>query len=82
MYHYVREYDSSYPNFRFLDIKNFCKQLDYLDKKFGFVEKDEWLSYTNSGILPKKSGSGGYKRLYSKRSMIDAMLYINKTGCQ
>ena len=56
MYHYVREYDSSYPNFRFLDIKNFCKQLDYLDKKFGFVEKDEWLSYTNSGILPKQSG--------------------------
>ena len=56
MYHYVREYDSSYPNFRFLDIKNFCKQLDYLDNKFGFVEKDEWLLYTNSGILPKQSG--------------------------
>ena len=33
-------------------------------------------------LLPKKSGNSGYKKRHTKRSMINAMLYINKTGCQ
>lgn len=42
MYHYVREFDERFPNFRFLNISNFSKQLDYFEKKFGFVSRGEW----------------------------------------
>jgi peptidoglycan/xylan/chitin deacetylase (PgdA/CDA1 family) len=42
MYHYVREYDDEHPNFRFLDIKNFRKQLDYFESNYGFVTRREW----------------------------------------
>ena len=50
MYHYVREYDSEYPNFRYLDIKNFRKQLDYFSDNFGFVSKDEWINFINGDL--------------------------------
>lgn len=43
MYHYVRKFDPSLPNFRFLDVRNFEKQLDFFQDKFGFVSKSEWL---------------------------------------
>ena len=56
MYHYVREYDSKYPNFRFLDIKNFSKQLDFFEKNYGFVDFDEWESYVMKGIMPDTKG--------------------------
>ena len=46
MYHYVREYNPQYPFFRFLDIKNFKNQLDFLENKYGFLKRDEWESYT------------------------------------
>ena len=42
MYHYVREYKSDLPKFRFLDIKNFRKQLDYFEKQYGFVSRKDW----------------------------------------
>ena len=44
MYHYVRQFDNDLPNFRFLDVDNFEKQLDFFQEKFGFVSKDEWLN--------------------------------------
>ena len=44
MYHYVRSFDPSLPNFRFLDVENFEKQLDFFQEQFGFVTKDEWLN--------------------------------------
>ena len=53
MYHYVRSFDPSSPNFRFLDVENFEKQLDYFHEKFGFVSKDEWLN----ALKEKKLGS-------------------------
>ena len=53
MYHYVRSFDPSSPNFRFLDVENFEKQLDYFREKFGFVSKDEWLN----ALKEKKLGS-------------------------
>ena len=56
MYHYVREYSSSHPNFRFLDFKNFCKQLDYFDKNYGFVTKSEWQSALRSKNLGEANG--------------------------
>lgn len=42
MYHYVRETDPAFPNFRFLDVANFRKQLDYFADHFGFVTLEEW----------------------------------------
>jgi peptidoglycan/xylan/chitin deacetylase (PgdA/CDA1 family) len=42
MYHYVRDYSKQYPNLRFLDAKNFSRQLDYFENKFGFVSRDDW----------------------------------------
>ena len=51
MYHYVREFDKNHPNFRFLDVENFRKQLDYFEKNYGFVSKAEWDDFINKGIL-------------------------------
>lgn len=56
MYHYVREYDDSYPNFRFLDILNFRKQLDFFEEQFGFVTQEEWLLFVQTGAMPGKPG--------------------------
>ena len=53
MYHYVREYSSALPNFRFLDIKNFSKQLDYFEENYGFASREDW----NKAIESKKLGS-------------------------
>ena len=41
------------PNFRFLDVRNFEKQLDFFQEKFGFVSKDEW----SNALKEKKLGS-------------------------
>ncbi len=56
MYHYVRQYDSKYPFFRFLDIKNFKKQLDYFESKYSFLTRDEWDKYIsgNENIISNK----------------------------
>jgi len=56
MYHYVREYDVNLPKFRFLDVKNFRKQLDYFDKEFGFLSKVEWDNYIRFGVMPEREG--------------------------
>ena len=53
MYHYVREYVPELPKFRFLDIQNFRKQLDYFEQKFGFVSRKDW----DLVIQKKKLGS-------------------------
>tara|TARA_A100001037_G_scaffold199021_1_gene178057 strand:- start:2727 stop:3674 length:948 start_codon:yes stop_codon:yes gene_type:complete len=42
MYHYVREYDSSLPNFKFLEVQNFKEQLDWFENEFGFVSQKEF----------------------------------------
>jgi peptidoglycan/xylan/chitin deacetylase (PgdA/CDA1 family) len=49
MYHYVREFDPDFPNFRFLDIKNFRRQLDYFATEYGFVTRAEWEQALRTG---------------------------------
>ena len=56
MYHYVREYNSDMPNFRFLDVENFRKQLLYFREEYGFVTKDEWVDFVRIGKMPEKEG--------------------------
>jgi len=56
MYHYVRRYDAALPYFRYLDVDNFRKQLDYFDSQFGYVSFDEWCGFVNNGAVPEKAG--------------------------
>jgi hypothetical protein len=53
MYHYVRPFDPSYPNFKNLHIEDFQKQLDYFEAKYGFVKKEDFLSSFEKKELPK-----------------------------
>jgi len=45
MYHYIREGMKSLPYFRYLSFKNFKRQLDYFEKKFGLVTYDEFYTF-------------------------------------
>ena len=56
MYHYIREYNKSTPNFRYLDFYSFKNQLDFFKKEYDFVNKEEWQNFTQYGIMPKKKG--------------------------
>ncbi len=51
MYHYVQEFDKKHPFFRFLDIKQFRKQLDFFGEKYGFLKKEEWDQFINIGKI-------------------------------
>jgi len=57
MYHYVRPYNHDYPYFKNLHIDDFQRQLDYFEKNFGFVSKDDFLNSFNrnkpSNSLPE-----------------------------
>ena len=54
MYHYVRNYNNSYPNFRFLHIENFIRQLSFFDREYGFVDKNEWFEFVKNGKIHTK----------------------------
>ena len=56
MYHYVRKFDEKHPYFRFLDIENFKKQLDFFENNFGFVKYVEWLDFVKNGVMPNIKG--------------------------
>lgn len=56
MYHYVRDFAPDLPNFRFLNITNFRKQLDMFARDFGFVTRAEWDAYVRSGQMPADPG--------------------------
>ena len=53
MYHYVRPFDKELPYFKNLDVEDFSQQLDYFEKEFGFVSKQEFLDSFKTGITPK-----------------------------
>ena len=56
MYHYVRPETNRQPNYYYLDADDFRNQLDYFEREFGFVTKDDFLSVvrgeSDSGNLP------------------------------
>ena len=46
MYHYVRERISSrYPELKFLELKNFISQLDYLQKNYALITVEDIVHY-------------------------------------
>ena len=48
MYHYIRPHDKEYPNFNYLDFDVFKRQLDFFEKKFGFLSKEEYIEAVKS----------------------------------
>jgi len=50
MYHYIREFDEEFPNFNYLHFDDFCKQLDYFEKEFGFISKNDFMKSLQTGI--------------------------------
>ena len=57
MYHYVRDKQKSkIKNLKFLDIKDFCNQLDYLKLNYNIITGEEFVSYLTDpeSILPNK----------------------------
>lgn len=56
MYHYVREYNEGMPKLQFLSASDFRKQLDYFEANFGFVQREEWTQFIESGKMPKHDG--------------------------
>lgn len=54
MYHYIRESLKNLPNFRYLHIENFKKQLDFFEKEFGFVSYDEFLHLKENPLFCNK----------------------------
>jgi peptidoglycan/xylan/chitin deacetylase (PgdA/CDA1 family) len=53
MYHYVRPSSEEYPNLNTLDIEIFRRQLDYFEKKYGFLSKEEYQNAVKKRINPK-----------------------------
>jgi len=54
MYHYIREYNDSLRNLKFLHIQDFKKQLDYLGAEYGFVSQKNFLEFIKGNIpVPK-----------------------------
>ena len=56
MYHYVRTYEPGLPFFRYLEVDNFRKQLDYFEAKYGYVTYEEWCNFVENGVAPKDPG--------------------------
>lgn len=56
MYHYVKERSAASPHFRFLDFRNFKRQLDFFDANYGFVTFEEWCRYLSEGSMPSVEG--------------------------
>ena len=56
MYHYIRNFDKDYPFFRFLDIENFRKQLNFFEDNFGFVTRLEWDNIVNNKKIDSAEG--------------------------
>ena len=48
MYHYVRDNNSEYPNFKNLTVDRFKKQIDFFYNTYGFVSKEDFIDSINT----------------------------------
>lgn len=48
MYHYVRQAKPELPHFRYLDVANFERQLDYFQSEYGFVSHQDWEAFIDN----------------------------------
>lgn len=49
MYHYVRPHDARIPLLKHLHIEDFQKQLDYFEREYGFVSKEDFVASLQTG---------------------------------
>jgi peptidoglycan/xylan/chitin deacetylase (PgdA/CDA1 family) len=52
MYHYIRPAPDELPNFRYLHLDDFCRQLDHLQAAFGFMPRDRFLALISDDAVP------------------------------
>lgn len=52
MYHYVRPFDYAYPYLNSLDLNVFKRQLDYFERKYGFLSQQEYKDAVSEGENP------------------------------
>lgn len=50
MYHYVRPEDVTLPNFKYLHIDDFKQQLDYFERAYGFITRDDFFTSLQTGM--------------------------------
>jgi hypothetical protein len=48
MYHYVRDSSENMPNLKYLNTKDFIKQLNFFKKKYWFISKKNWLEFVKN----------------------------------
>jgi peptidoglycan/xylan/chitin deacetylase (PgdA/CDA1 family) len=53
MYHYVRPRAEGLPHFPYLSLVDFERQLEFFDRAYGFVGRDEFLQWTEGGPAPQ-----------------------------
>ncbi|MFB6356060.1 MAG: polysaccharide deacetylase, partial [bacterium] len=58
MYHYVRGEEDRPPDYYYLDVSDFRKQLDFFEVQFGFVSREEFLSFVRGGAENSSTPSG------------------------
>jgi len=56
MYHYVRGETDRPPNYYYLDLTDFRRQLDYFEDNFGFISKEEFLNFIRDDRSEVPSG--------------------------
>ena len=49
MYHYIRPLDASLPHFNSLSFDLFRRQLDFFEREYGFIKKEDYKSAVHSG---------------------------------
>ena len=54
MYHYVRNNNSEYPNFKNLTIDQFRRQIDFFYNTYGFISKEDFIHSIENKISIKK----------------------------
>ncbi len=53
MYHYVRPEPQELPYLRYLHLSDFRSQLDFFEKEYGFVSREEFINALQTGRSPK-----------------------------
>lgn len=53
MYHYIEEENPAFPHFRYLHVDDFRQQLDYFEREFGFIRREDFEGALAGGPLPK-----------------------------
>ena len=59
MYHYVRPYNPRLPILKHLHIDDFCKQLDYFQENYHFIDKQDFLSYFETANSKQQTANSG-----------------------